>query len=216
MLKIDLHTHSNASPDGGIHPEEYAQLLENNVLDAMAITDHNTIKLAKHLHESLGERIIVGEEVTTRDGELIGLFLEEEVRPHQTALETAEAIKKQGGLVYVPHPFETVRQGVTREILDTLTDVVDIMEIQNGRAVFQNRGPQAAAWARLHSRAMAASSDAHGRKGVGTTYTLVAEMPTAHNLLANLAKAQFVLNRPPLLTLLYPKMHRLLKKWRPA
>ncbi len=197
MLKIDLHTHSTASLDGGIKPEQYKKIIDDGTLDYVAITDHNNVTLAKRLHGSLGDHIIVGQEI---------------VKPRQTALATAKAIKAQGGLVYIPHPFETIRSGVTQATLESLAPLVDIIEVHNGRALFQNRGPETITWARLHQIPMAASSDAHGYKGLGTVYTLVAEAPSRNNLAGLLTPARFSTNRPPLRTLLYPKMHRLRKK----
>jgi predicted metal-dependent phosphoesterase TrpH len=212
MLKIDLHTHSVGSPDGGIKPEQYARILEDGTLDYVAVTDHDRIDIAEKIQDMLGDKVIIGQEITTVQGELIGLFLKKAVRPGQTALETAKAIKNQGGLVYVPHPFETVRKGLSKETLEALAAMIDIIEVHNGRAVFQNRGPEAATWARISSAPMAASSDAHGYKGLGTTYTLITDAPTAGNLPDQLMRARFTTNRPPLRTLLYPKLHRLRKK----
>lgn len=212
MLTIDLHTHSDLSPDGGIKREDYVQVIENELLNYVAITDHNSIERAIELSQTLGEHIIVGEEIMTSDGEIIGLFLDKVIEPGQTALETALAIKKQNGFVYIPHPFETVRHGVSETTLDSLAEHVDIVEVHNGRAFFQNRGPKAATWARLHDKVMAASSDAHGRKGLGTTYTSVNDPVAADNLLEQLSKARHTAGRPPLRTLLYPKAHRLRKK----
>lgn len=212
MLKIDLHTHSDRSPDGGIKPEEYMQVLENEQLNYLAVTDHNTIDGALALATTLGERIIIGEEIMTSEGEIIGLFLEKTIQPGQTALATMEAIKKQRGLVYIPHPFETVRHGISEATLNGLADYVDIIEVHNGRAVFQNRGPKAATWARLHNKAMAASSDAHGRKGLGSTYSSVDQPVNVSNLVSQLAKARHTTGRPPLHTLLYPKANRMRKK----
>ncbi len=212
MIKLDLHTHSSASPDGGITPEQYADVIERGVLDYMAITDHNTIAQAKSLHESLGDRIIIGEEIMTTQGELIGLFLTERIKPGLTPVATARAITAQGGLVYVPHPFETVRSGITEEVLNEIRDEVDIIEVQNGRAFFQNRGPKAHTWARLNNKATASSSDAHGKRGLGTSYVQVKQKPTVKNLLHLLREAHFSAERAPLVSLLYPKYHVLRKK----
>lgn len=209
MIKVDLHTHSTASPDGGITAEQYAQLLEDGVLDCIAVTDHNTIDLAQQLHATHGDKIIVGEEITTSQGELVGLFLTRAVPAGLSLSETVKAIKDQGGLVYLPHPFETVRKGVSEADLNAIADHIDIVETYNGRAVAQNKGPQATVWARVHQKPGAASSDAHGVKGVGTAYTTVTELPTAKNLVAQLATAHRVMERPPLHSLLYPKLHRL-------
>lgn len=212
MLKIDLHTHSTTSPDGGISQQEYMQLIGDNVLDYIAITDHNTIGLAEELHQILGNKIIVGEEIMTSEGELIGLFLHHKIKPGLSARATAESIKAQGGLVYVPHPLETVRKGLNQKSLDDIAAFVDIVEVYNGRAVVQNRGPEATVWARLQHKATAASSDAHGLKGVGTAYTTVKVAPTARNLARQLHTGHMNMKRPPLVSLLHPKLHRLRKK----
>lgn len=212
MFKIDLHTHSSASPDGGITPKGYASLINDGVLDFVAVTDHNTIAGAQDLQRSLGDRIIIGEEITCLEGELIGLFLNKKIIPGLTALDTAKAIRAQGGIVYVPHPLETVRKGLTKDALDTIESFVDIVEVHNGRAVFQNRGPKAHTWARLNGKVVAASSDAHGATGIGHTYSSVAAAPTAANLVKLMSKAHFVVKRPPLHSLFYPKYHRLRKK----
>lgn len=214
MLKVDLHTHSISSPDGGISPEQYAYIIENDLLDYIAITDHDTIKTAKALFHSLGEHIIIGEEISTAEGELIGLFLTSRIKPGQSAYQTAEHIKEQGGIVYVPHPFETVRKGLSEATLNGIAELVDIVEAHNGRALFQNKGPEAATWARLHSKAVAASSDAHGFKGLGHSYTVLSEAPNKNTLTESLSLGRPVTERPPLRTLLYPKAHRLRKKLR--
>lgn len=213
MLKIDLHTHSTASPDGGIKAAQYQQLLASGTLDQIAITDHDSIEIALSLNQSLGEAIIVGEEITTKDGELIGLFLKKAVAPGQSALRTAQAIKAQGGIVYLPHPFETVRKGLQAEVLEKIASYIDIVEGHNGRAL-QNKSKQSLAWAIDHHKPVVASSDAHGKKGTGHTYTRVPRLLTATNVSAVLAEAKLVYGRPPLVSLGYPKLHRFRKKLR--
>ena len=208
MYKVDLHTHSSASNDGSIQPEQYETVLESSALDYVAITDHNRIDAATALQRRLGDRIIVGEEISTTEGDLIGLFLTDVVEPYQTPTEAIAAIKAQGGLVYIPHPFETVRKGMQQKTLEALVDDIDIFEIHNGRAMVQNRSQKAIVWATMHHKARAASSDAHGAKGLSKTYSLLAKPPTRQNLVEQLEKAQFIVGRPPLKTLLYPKMNR--------
>lgn len=139
MYKVDFHTHSTASPDGSIKAAQYKQLLDSGRLDAIAVTDHNRIDFALALQQELGSKIIVGEEIMTTEGEIIGLFLKELVPAKLSPLETVQAIKKQGGLVYIPHPFETVRKGLQAKSLAAITDYIDIMEVYNGRAMLQNR-----------------------------------------------------------------------------
>ena len=212
MYKVDLHTHSIASVDGGIKPEQYAKALESEMLDYIAITDHDRIDFALGLNKALGDKIIVGQEVTTADGDIIGLFLHEPIEAGLRAVQAAQKIHDQGGLVYIPHPFETVRSGITVETLDELAELVDIVEVFNGRAVFQNHGPKAAAWAKSHGKAGASSSDAHGFKGLGNSYSVINEAPSRGALVNNLSMQSLAHRSAPLYTLLYPKLNRALKK----
>lgn len=209
---IDLHTHSIASPDGSLQIADYRRALDSGHLDYIAITDHNTIEMAEQFQNELGSQIIVGEEITTRAGEVIGLYLTAAVPPQLSLRETIQVIKEQGGLVYIPHPFETVRKGLSREELKTIAADVDIMEVYNGRAVFQNRSFEAAAWSKKHEVPAAASSDAHGRLGWGKTYSIVQETPIRDNLPGLLKNAQLRHRFMGFRGLWYPKYNRMRKK----
>lgn len=212
MTTIDLHTHSGGSPDGSLDLKAYREMLAHGRLDYVAVTDHDSLEMAQKLQEEIGGRIIVGQEITTKEGEIIGLYLTKAVPPHKSAKATVHAIKKQGGLVYIPHPFETVRRGVTLETLDEIAEDVDIIEVYNGRAVFQNMSDQALAWSRLHEVATACSSDAHGRRGWGRTYSLVSDSPTKDNLVTLLKNATHERETVGWVGLLYPKLNRLRKR----
>ncbi len=214
MYKIDLHTHSIASPDGGITADQYAKALSTNVLDVIAVTDHNQVDFAIGLQQRLGDRIIVGEEIMTTGGEIIGLYLTKRIKPGLSPLETIQRIKDQGGLVYVPHPFESVRKGLHPGTLEELVDYLDIIEVCNGRAFLQNRSAQTVIWAKLNHIISAASSDAHGPRGLGKTYTRVKKLPAVDDLVEIIAGGTPVTERPGVRSLLYPKYHRLRKKLR--
>lgn len=207
-FKVDLHTHSTESPDGGIKLTEYARMLETG-LDYIAVTDHGTVAHARKLQATHGDRIIVGQEIMTTAGELIGLYLQQSI-PDQLDLEAAvAAIRQQGGLVYVPHPFETTRHGLQADSLALIADAVDIVETHNGRAMFQNKSSQAHAWAAEHGCAMAASSDGHSASGWGRTYSVIAAQPKRDNLVKLLSQASYVTGFPGLRAVLAPKMNRL-------
>lgn len=216
MFRIDLHTHSSISPDGGIKPEQYRKLLEDGIMDYIAVTDHNEISAAQEIQKEHGKHIIVGEEIMTTKGELVGLFLKKRVAPGQTPLKTAQEIKAQGGVVYVPHPFETARSGLQEEDLRTIAKLVDIMEVYNGRAlpVVQDKSSEALAWAREQKCAVAASSDAHSKRGIGHTYTTIKEPLESRDDLNVMQQAHLVKALPPVHTLLSPKYNRLQKKVR--
>jgi len=212
MFKVDLHTHSEASPDGGISPEQYARALETEKLDYIAVTDHDRIDFALGLQKALGDKIIVGEEITTTQGEIIGLYLKHPIGPGMNARDTAQEIHNQGGLVYIPHPFETVRKGIPIDVLDSISDLVDIVEVHNGRALAQNFGIKAATWAKLNGKPGASSSDAHGYRGLGHSYSIISESPSRGSLVGNIRMTSLAHRRAPLYTLLYPKLNRLSKK----
>lgn len=212
VIKADFHTHSVASPDGALDVGDYRRILKQGTLDYIAVTDHNTIAFAKALRAQLGHAIIVGEEITAKEGEIIGLYLSEVVPPGLSAADTVLAIHAQGGLVYIPHPFETVRKGLPSQVLTSIASRVDVMEVHNGRAVFQNRSAIACEWAIAHTVPGAASSDAHGWHGWGRTYTLLKERPTRNNLPKLLTSATLRPGYVGFRGILYPKLNRMRKK----
>lgn len=212
MYKVDLHTHSIASPDGGITADQYAHALSTGQLDVIAVTDHNSIDFALRLQGELGDRIIVGEEIMTNSGEIIGLYLKSPIEAGLSPLETIKQIKEQVGLVYIPHPFETVRKGLSAEALEELVDYVDVIEVVNGRALLQNRQIKSAIFAKLHRLRGAASSDAHGLRGLGKTFTHTKDIPYRDSLLDAIASGTPITSPPHPTALLYPKYHRLRKK----
>ena len=184
MVRIDLHTHSTASSDGGLTLKDYRRAL-NESLDVIAVTDHNTVSEALKIKGELGISIIVGEEVSTRQGEVIGLFLTEDIPPGLDAIETAKRIKQQGGLVYIPHPFERIqRHGLNQTTLNELLPFIDIIETFNGRTVSVTARGRARRFTDQHKLVSAASSDAHGPDGLGRVATIVKKMPNSDTLLS--------------------------------
>lgn len=211
--RVDLHTHSIGSPDGGLKTADYRKAIYSGQLDYIAITDHGSIGMALQIRQELGElgkRIIIGQEVMTDEGEIIGLYLKKTIADRMTLKKTVQEIQSQGGLVYVPHPFETVRSGLSLEGLAKVRKHVDIMEVSNGRAVVQNRGRLARQWAEQHKIAGAASSDAHGRRGWGRTYSVIRDQPTRQNLVAQLMGGKKRRGKVGV-GVLYPKANRIRK-----
>jgi predicted metal-dependent phosphoesterase TrpH len=211
-FKVDLHTHSKASFDGGIKVEQYLAALENKVLNCIAITDHNRIDFAQNIQKELGSnQIIVGQEITTKQGDIIGLFLASAIKANQNITDVVKEIKSQGGLVYIPHPFETIRSGVNKQNLVLIQESIDIIEGINGRAFFQNFSSEAQAWALELNIPTAASSDAHRSGALGKTYTTINQIPTAKNLTTLLQKAKLTYKRPSFVDIMAPKMNRIIK-----
>ncbi len=210
--KIDLHTHSVNSPDGGIRKDQYLKALESRALDYVAITDHNSIDFALDIQREIGDKIIVGEEIMTTAGEIIGLYLTEKIDPGLSPEQTIDRIKAQDGIIYIPHPFETIRKGLHPGVLEEIINDVDIIEIYNGRAFAQNKSHQTVVWAKINQKPGAASSDAHGFHGLGLTYTLISDEPNKNNLVSLISSSVPNAGRPNIRSLLYPKYNKLKKK----
>lgn len=206
--KIDLHSHSIISPDGGITAAQYETVLEKGILDAIAITDHNITRFARELHKTLGDRIIIGEEIKTKQGEIVGLYLTETIPSGLSALQTAKRIHEQGGIVLIPHPFETLRKGMQLVDLEKIRDDVDIIEVFNGRGRWRGKAKQAATIAKQYDLAGCANSDAHGYPGLGVTYSVVSKQPTKATLVSLLREGSLTQTYAPVWTFLYPAYHR--------
>ncbi len=211
--KIDLHTHSIISYDGGITADQYARLLEKGVLDVIAITDHNETSLALDLAKKFGEKIIVGEEISTREGDLIGLFLQKTIPRNLTALESAKLIHEQRGIVYIPHPFEISRKGLQIDALQTIIEDIDITEVFNARGKGRDESSQALAFAQKYAKVMAAASDAHCHQGIGSSFSIISEIPTNKSLINLLAKGELHKQFAPAYTYLYPAINKIKHKF---
>jgi predicted metal-dependent phosphoesterase TrpH len=209
---IDLHCHSLASPDGSLQEKDIARAFEAGILNSVAITDHDRVEEALRLHKIFGDAVIVGEEITTYEGEIIGLYLQERIQPGLTAFDTAQEIKSQGGLVYIPHPFEKVRKGLSETALNAIADKVDIIEVINGRSFSSKARTQARQWAAKNAIASAASSDAHGRVGWGRVYSVLPENPTKETLVSLLRAGSLHGSSNGLASYGYPKLNRFRKR----
>jgi len=171
-----MHTHCEASPDSRTPIAEQAHAVRAARIDVICATDHNTIDGALRLRELAdGFRVVIGEEISSRDGEIIGLFLERAVPRDLTGEETIARIHDQGGLAVVPHPFSFNRRyHMRRAALDRLRSHIDALEVFNAReAIFLNNR-SAAAYAREHDLVGTAGSDAHRAAEIGRAYV---EMP---------------------------------------
>ncbi len=188
--KVDLHTHSIISHDGGISRRQYKEILNTGILDYVAITDHNDVSFARQMQKEIGERIIIGEEIKTKSGEVVGLFLKKTIASGMVLEDTIFEIKKQGGLVYVPHPFETVRSGIKKKDLTRIAEYVDIIEVFNARGFLRGKPDAAYSFAWEKKISMAASSDAHCKWGIGNAYSSIESKPTKKTLSSSLRQAE--------------------------
>jgi predicted metal-dependent phosphoesterase TrpH len=176
-LKLDMHTHSEYSPDSRTPLAAQAKALVAAGIDVVCATDHNTIEGALRLRElATSLRVIVGEEVTTRDGEIIGLFLEKPIPRGLSGEETIARIHEQGGVVSVPHPFSRNRlYHIKREALESLWSQIDCIEIFNAREAFAADNKRAEAYAKERKIPGAVGSDAHRVSEIGRAWLEIDE-----------------------------------------
>jgi len=184
-IRLDLHTHCEFSPDSTTPIADQAAAIRAAGLDVVCATDHNTIEGALRLRERAeGFRVVVGEEVSTREGELIGLFLDRPVERDRSAEETIARIHEQGGLVSVPHPFSHNRPfHLRRETLDRLWPQIDMIEIFNAREASSADNRRAAAFAKERNIPGAVGSDAHQPSDLGRAYLECADFSGPDDLL---------------------------------
>src|SRR5579859_3840522 len=167
-VRLDCHLHTAASGDARTTLDELALRVEASQLDVVCITDHHSIDAAQAaLCRDLGVRIIVGEEIRTPSGELIGLFLSERIPYVLPVAEVVHRIRAQGGLVYAPHPFDPIRAGMRRPVLQALAQRgdLDIVEVFNAKIEDQTENAEAAMFAEHYSIAPGVGSDAHDPEG---------------------------------------------------
>ena len=164
------------SGDSTTTPDEIEQAVLDSCIDVLCITDHNTIRGAVELSRRLPCRVIVGEEIKTTSGEIIGLFMTERIPAGGSAHDSAASIRAQGGLVYIPHPFDPMRQNIDAGALDALIadGLVDAIEGLNAKTSLQSLNQRAVDLAAGQGIAVGAGSDAHVPGGIGAAY---AEMP---------------------------------------
>jgi hypothetical protein len=171
--KIDLHTHSILSYDGGISKQEYIDAINANTLDYIAITDHNKIAFAQELAKEFPKNIIIGEEIMTNDGEIIGLFIKDLIPKHLSVSKTIELIREQNGIVYIPHPFDLMRAGLGLDLLKKYLKQIDIIETFNARTKFSTFDKKAKEFALKNNLIASSSTDAHIYLTLGRAYNIV-------------------------------------------
>jgi predicted metal-dependent phosphoesterase TrpH len=174
-IKIDLHCHSEASHDCETPLQHIIDRCHVTRINVQAITDHNQIWGAQKLQAmTQGDSeltIIVGEEISTRDGEIIGLFLREKIPARLSAAETVKEIKAQGGLVLVPHGFDPFKHFRLRpESLEELASDVHIIEVFNAHISSPAHNRAALRWAEAHKKLKSAGTDAHTAAHVGSAW----------------------------------------------
>jgi glycosyltransferase involved in cell wall biosynthesis len=195
-IDVDLHMHTDHSPDCATPVEVLLATARAQGFGAIAVTDHNEISGAHEAAEKAadyGIKVIVGEEVkTARQGEVIGLFLHERIPRGLTLPETVAEIRSQGGVVYVPHPFDRMHSVPDYEHLLGVVEDVDAIEVYNPRVAIGSFNEEAARFAAKYRIPAGAGSDAHVAQGLGSVRVRMPDFDGPEEFLESLRAAEIV------------------------
>jgi hypothetical protein len=199
LIDVDLHMHTDHSPDSATPVEHLLATARAQGLGAIAVTDHNETSGALEAaakSEAFGVKVIVGEEVkTASQGEVIGLFLTERIPRGLTLRETVDAIREQGGLVYVPHPFDRMHSVPDYEHLLTILEDIDLIEVYNPRVAIGSFNEEAARFAEKYRIVRGAGSDSHVAAGLGSVRVRMRDFDGPQEFIASLRDAD-ILRKP--------------------
>jgi predicted metal-dependent phosphoesterase TrpH len=191
-VRVDCHLHTAASGDAVTSIDDLAERVQRLGLDVVCVTDHNVISAAVAAAErDIGARVIVGEEVRTPNGDVIGLFLTERIPYVLPLAQVVSLIRGQGGLVYLPHPFDPGRSNLG-EAAVRLCEAgdADIVEAFNAQIEDQDRNDRAAWLARQYELPAGAGSDAHDPDGLGAAYLEMPDFDSPAGFLASLREGE--------------------------
>ncbi len=215
-IRIDLHCHTEASWDCITPIEQIPAQCQKRGIHVQAITDHNEIWGAKKLKELVDNspeynlKVIIGEEITTSEGEIIGLFLQDKIEKGLTPEETVRQIKAQNGLVLLPHGFDPLkRYRLQPDARARIADQLDIIEAFNARVSRPRYNEAAAIWAGENKRPISAGSDAHRLVDIGDAWVEVSAAPIQYP--ADLLR--LLINSNPTGTWTHPVLAFFRKKW---
>ncbi len=202
-INADLHMHSTFSKDSKNTVETIIRTAREIGLGAIAVTDHNEIKGALRARELAdGDPfVIVAEEIKSREGEVIGLFLQEYIPPKLSFDETLSRIKEQGALVYVPHPFDALRTTPSYQALVDNLHRIDVIEIYNAKVALSPFNLSAERFAAKYNIVAGAGSDAHVRQALGTAMLRMPRFHDPESFMAALWEADIIARRKNLLYL---------------
>ncbi|WP_319204519.1 PHP domain-containing protein [uncultured Ilyobacter sp.] len=200
LIRLELHTHTKYSHDSLLGKYGYLTMLKLKKINVVAITDHNEIEGAlnfKKFLEEFGIRVIVGEEIFSTKGEIVGLFLNQRIKPGLTPNETMNEIKNQGGLVYIPHPYDEKRYKTVlceEEIIKN-ENLIDIIEIHNGRNIKNEFSKKQFEICKRYNKVPAIGSDAHTILELGRNYNIVGNFDGPNEFIESLKNAEHIIKK---------------------
>ncbi|MBW4436081.1 MAG: PHP domain-containing protein [Pleurocapsa minor GSE-CHR-MK-17-07R] len=191
--RVELHSHTLWSKDCVVSFGRIAARCAALGIDKIAITDHNTADGALEMQRLYPELVIVGEEIMTPQGELLGYFMKESIPAGLSPEETITRLRAQGAVISVSHPFDRLRKGAWEESdLARILPLVDAIEVFNARCMFAEDNTRALAFAQAHGAIGTAGSDAHSQVEYGRSGMLMDPFHTADEMRASLSTAQSI------------------------
>ena len=197
-LRVELHSHTVWSKDCLVEFDTIIERCQARGIDRIAITDHNTAEGALALQKLAPELVIVGEEIMTSQGEILGYFMQESIPKGLSPEEAIRRLREQGAVISVSHPFDRLRKGAWREAdLRRIIDQVDAIEVFNSRCAFNEDNRRAEVFAREQGLCATVGSDAHIPPEYGQATALLRPFADAESFRAALQDAQFDIHYSP-------------------
>lgn len=214
-IRCEMHCHTFKSACAGLKFKTIIRECKKKQIQAIAITDHNDITGALEFAELAPPEltVIIGEEIKSKHGEVIGLFIKENIQPNLSLRETMERIKMQGGLVNVPHPFDGLRKNaVDIDELEKNVDLIDMLEVFNSRICFNRANRLAIRFASRFGILPVCGSDAHFGIEIGKSILTIAPFTTATDFKKNLNSAVIQGTKSPVFVHLLSKYRKIISR----
>jgi predicted metal-dependent phosphoesterase TrpH len=208
---VEFHCHTVASRDSLVTPQQLIAAARKAGLDRIFITDHNSIQGALEAQQLAPELILIGEEIKTSQGELLAYLIKEEIPGGLSPLETIAAIREQGGMISVSHPFDP-RRGWKVDDLLAICPEIDALEVFNARNLLPEYNEMALTAARSQGLLFTAGSDAHTRIEIGRTRMILPEFNDRESMLSALKMAIIIPKASSSLVRINSSFARMLRK----
>lgn len=209
-LKIGLHIHGWLSGDTSWTREQFIDLYQKAGFDILAICDHDNIAAAQELTKMNLFKIIIGEEICTKDGEIIGLFLQSKIQAGLSVAETIKQIRAQKGLTCLPHPFDRLRHNtINLKTLEKNLDQIDLIEVFNARSIFKKDDQQALELAINNHIAQIVGSDAHTKSEINCAYMEIDDFKNSDQFLQSIKNGRIIANKSPIWVHLLTKIKKM-------
>ncbi len=183
MLRVEFHCHTNASKDSLVTPQELVETCRRKGIDRVVVTDHNSISGALAAQALDPERVIVGEEIMTTQGEILAAYVRGEIPRGLTPVETIRRLREQGAFISVSHPFDQFRLGGWKEAdLLEILPLVDAIEVYNSRCFLPRFNREAHRFAEKHNVAGTVGSDAHTALELGRSVLLLEQFESPEEM----------------------------------